>query len=298
MIDLETRLRETMDRHAPSAGSREMPANTSSRVGRRRAAAIVTTISVAVAFLVGAAGLARYLSDGPARQRPAAEGTAAIPTPAPGVTYVTPAPFADLAPGDWPRVEVGGVDDPYVDREVGDDEVSTAKVVVASGSVEGVEWTMTAFGADRTNVGNIGWGTCGELFLGDMGTNGGVRVCTNVAGDPGQRDLRIAGSSFGTGPVSAYAGIVSDRVERVVFDLADGSSTEADLVEGPRTLGARFFVLFVPNDAAGTVSALDDGGATIATEPLCIDGPATADEVTMCGNGAAWAASAVSIEPH
>ena len=297
-MDLETRLQETLDRHAPSPMSRPMPANIPSRVTRRRTAALVTTVAVAVAVVLGTMGLFRYLSDGSAEQRPAAEGTAAIPTPEIGVTYVTPAPFADLAPGEWPRVRVGGVEDPYVDREVGDDEVSTAKVVVDSGFVEGVPWSVTAFGVDHTSVGNLGWGTCGELFLGDLGDNGGVRFCTQVAGDPGQHDLRIAGASFGTGPVSAYAGIVSDRVERVVFDFTDGSSRHADPVDGPGALGARFFVLFVPNEAAGRVSALDASGATIATEPLCIGGPATRDEVTMCGNGAAWAASAVSSEPH
>ena len=297
MIDLETRLRETMDHHAPSPTSRLMPPRTPARVLRRRTVVIGTTVVMAVAIVAGMAGLYRHLSGGRV-VRPAAEGTAAIPTPEPGVTFVTPAPFADLAPGEWPDVRVGGVEDPYVDREVGDDEVSTDKVVVASGLVEGVEWSMTAFGVDHTAIGNLGWGTCGELFVGDLGDNGGVRLCTNVAGDPGQRDLRIAGASFGTGPVSAYAGIVSDRVGSVAFGFADGSSLEADLVDGPTRLGARFFVLFVPNDATGTITAFDPTGATIATEPLCIGGPAAADQVTMCGNGAAWAASAVTSEPH
>ena len=296
-MDLETRLREAMDRRTEGIGTRSMPAGTATRVRRRRALGVAMAAALAIALAGGVTGLVRLMADRHATQ-PAAEATASIPTPEPGVTYVTPAPFAQLGPGEWPDVRRGGVSDPYVDREVGDDEVLTDKVVIASGYVEGTEWSMTAFAADHSGIGNIGWGTCAELFLGDLGDNGGVRLCTNVEGDPGQRDLRIAGTSFGTGPVTAYAGIVSDAVAGVVFDLADGSRVPADLVDGPKALGGRYFVLFVPNDAAGTVSALDAAGSPIASEPLCVGAPAPRDEVTTCGNGAAWAASAVSSEPH
>ena len=296
-MDLETKLRETMDRRTEGVRARTMPAGTVARVRRRRAVGVAVAAALAIAFVGGVTGLVRFTADRPASE-PAAEATAAIPTPEPGVTYVTPAPFADLGPGEWPDVRWGGVSDPYVDREMGDDEVLTDKVVVASGYVEGTEWSMTAFGADRSGVGNIGWGTCGELFLGELGDKGGIRLCTNVEGDPGQRDLRIAGASFGTGPVTAYAGIVSDAVAGVVVDLADGSRGTVDLVDGPNALDARYFVLWVPNDATGTVSAVDLAGAPIASEPLCVSAPAPQDEVTTCGNGAAWAASAVSSEPH
>lgn len=296
-MDLETRLRETIDRRTEGVGMRSMPPGTVARVRRRRAVGLVVAAALAIVFLGGVSGLLHITADRSIGQ-PAAEGTASIPTPEPGITFVTPAPFAALGPGEWPDVVSGGVEDPYVDREIGDDEVLTNKVVVGAGSVEGVEWSMTAFAAAHSGVGNIGWGTCAELFLGDLGDNGGVRLCTNVEGDPGQRDLRIAGTSFGSGPVTAYAGIVSDRVETVVFELSDGSRTTADLVNGPNALGARYFVLWVPNDAAGTVTALDASGASTASERLCVGAPAPQDEVTMCGNGAAWAASAVAAEPH
>jgi hypothetical protein len=296
-MDLETRLRETMDRRTEGVGIRSMPPGTVARVRRRRAVGLFVAAALAIAFLGGVSGLVHITADRSVGQ-PAAESTASIPTPEPGVTFVTPGPFADLRPGEWPDVESGGVEDPYVDREIGDDEVLTDKIVVASGYVEGVEWSMTAFGADHSGVGNIGWGTCGELFAGDLGDNGGVRLCTNVEGDPGQRDLRIAGTSFGTGPVTAYAGIVSDRVDHVVFEFEDGSHRTVEPVGGPTGLDARYFVLWVPNDAAGTVSALDARGTSIATEPLCVGAPAPQDEVTACGNGAAWSVSAVVSEPH
>jgi hypothetical protein len=296
-MDLETKLRETMDRQTEGIGARSMPPGTVARVRRRRALGLVVAAALAVACVGGVSGLIRVTADRSSGQ-PAAEGTASIPTPEPGITFVTPAPFANLGPGEWPNVRSGGVKDPYVDREIGDDEVLTDKIVVASGDVEGVEWSMTAFAADHSGLGNIGWGTCAELFLGDLGDNGGVRLCTNVEGDPGQRDLRIAGTSFGSGPVTAYAGIVSDQVDRVVFDLSDGTRTTADLANGPNGLDARYFVLWVPNDATGTVSAMDASGASIASEPLCVSAPAPQDEVTMCGNGAAWAASAVVSEPR
>ena len=79
MIDLENRLRETMDRRSPSPTVHPMPANTASRVLRRRAAAVATTMAFAIAFVVGAAGLFRYLSTGPAEQQPAGEATVAMP---------------------------------------------------------------------------------------------------------------------------------------------------------------------------------------------------------------------------
>lgn len=282
-MNLETRLRETMDRHAPSLAPREMPPGTASRVYRRRAAAIATTAALTTALVAGVAGLYRYLSGGPAI-RPAAEQTVARPsTTESGVTYAGPAPFAHLAPGEWPTVEVGGVERPYVDRESG---AELDKTVVASGYVEGTEWTMTAFAVH-------GSGTCGELFLGETGDYGGVRFCSD-GGEPGQMDLRIAGTSFGLGPLTAYTGVISDAVDRVVFELADGSRKAADLLQAPPGLDARSFVLFVPRDAAGRVVALDADGALVASEPLCVDSPALLEQVTSCGNGLSTTFSAVS----
>jgi hypothetical protein len=289
VIDLETRLLETMDRHAPSPASRSMPASTTWRVIRRRAAAIATTLAVAVAFVVGAAGLFRFLSTGAAEQRPAGEATVAMPSPTePDVTYVTPGPFADLAPGEWPRVQAGGVDDPYVDRVTGEEDLD--KTVVSSGLVEGTEWSMTAFAVH-------GWGTCGELFLGDLGDYGGVRYCSRVDSEPGQTDLRVAGTSFGLGPITAYTGVVSRAVDRVVLELADGSRRPVELVNSPDGLSDRSFVAFVPIDARGRVVAFDAGGGRVAAEPLCVGSPAPLEQVTSCGNGLATNFSAVSGQP-
>jgi hypothetical protein len=288
VIDLESRLLETMDRHAPSPGSRSMPASTTSRVIRRRAAAIATTLAVAVAFVVGTAGLFRYLSAGSAGRQPAGEATVAMPSPTePGVTFITPAPLAKLGPREWPSVEIGGVEDPYVDREVG---VELDKTVVASGLVEGIEWSMTAFAQHR-------WGTCGELFLGDWGDYGGVRFCSRVGSEPGQTDLRVAGTSFGLGPLTAYTGVVSPTVDRVVVELADGSRRSADLVKAPEGMDDRSFVVFVPIDAGGRVVAFDASGGRVAAEPLCVGSPAPVEQVTSCGNGLATNFSAVSSQP-
>lgn len=285
MIDLETRLRETMEAHAPSPVSRPMPANTAFRVVRRRAASIATTMALAVAFVLGAAGLFRYLSSGPTAQQPAAEATVAMPSPTEaGVTYVTPAPFADLGPGEWPTVEIGGVKDPYVDREVGAD---LNKSVVASGFVEGTEWSLTTYAAP-------GSGTCGELFVGEMGDDGGVRFCSQVPDQPGQSDLRIAGTSFGLGPVTAYAGVASPAVVRVELELVDGSHRTVEFA--PR-LDARVFVLFVPIDAAGRIVAFDRSGERLASEPMCVGSPAPVEQVTGCGNGLSTTFSAVSAQP-
>lgn len=298
-MDLETKLRDMMDRRIDGIGARSMPPGTVARVRRRRARGVAVVTVVAIAFAAGLTGLIRITANRPT-SRPAAEVTVAIPPATePGVTYVTPAPFANLGPGEWPHVRLGGVDVPYVDREEGEEAtLSTDKVAIASGYVEGVEWSMTAFGVDHPDSGTLGWETCGELFLADMGDDGGVRFCTNVLGEPGQRDLRIAGASFGMGPVTAYTGIVSDKVESVVFAFADGSRTSADLIDGHPEVGSRYFVLFVPNDAAGRVVAREAVGSPVATEPLCVRDVAPQEEVTACGNGVAWVASAVSSEPH
>lgn len=287
-MDLETRLSETLDRHAPAPRPRSMPQDTTARVHRRRARSIATTTVLAVAFVVGAAGLFRYLSEGPAVQQPAGEATVAMPTPTePGVTEVTPAPFADLAPGAWPNVEVGGVQDPYVDRTAGD---GLDKTVVASGLVEGVEWSMTAFVLD-------GPGTCGELFLGDLGDDGGVRFCSRAESEPGQTDLRTAGTSFGLGPVTAYTGVVSPAVDRVVLELDDGSRRSLELLNAPDEMRDRLFVAFVPIDAGGRLLAFDADGGRLAAEPLCVGSPAPLEQVTSCGNGLARTYSAVSAQP-
>jgi len=287
-MDLETRLRDTLDRHAPSsAASRPMPADTASRVTRRRALSIATTMMLAVALVAGAAGLYRYLAVGSAVQQPAGEATVAMPTPTePGVTIETPAPFADLAPGEWPNVEVGGVLDPYVDRTAGD---GLDKTVVASGLVEGVEWSLTAFALD-------GSGTCGELFLGDLGDDGGVRFCSRVQGQPGQTDLRTSGTSFGLGPVTAYTGVVSPAVDRVLLELDDGSHRSLELANAPG-LGDRLFVAFVPIDAGGRLMAFGADGGRLAAERLCVGSPAPLQQVTSCGNGLAMTYSAVSAQP-
>jgi hypothetical protein len=288
MMDLEARLRETMDRQVPSPTLRPMRPGTASRVVRRRAAAIATTMAVAVALVAGAAGLFRYLSAGSAVPQPAAEATVTMPSPTePGVTYVTPAPFANLAPGQWPDAEAGGLEDPYVDRESG---AELGKAVVASGIVEGTEWSMTSFAVH-------GWGTCGELFLGDWGDYGGVRFCSHVASEPGQTDLRIAGTSFGLGPITAYAGVVSGVVDRVVYEAADGSHRSVDLVQAAPGLDARSFVLFVPIDATGRFVAFGADGSRVAAESLCVGSPAPVEQVAACGNGLATTYSAVSALP-
>src|SRR5262245_41464429 len=259
-----------------------MPPGTASRVARRRAAAIATATAVVVALVVGAAGLYGYLSEGSATE-PAGEATAVMPSPT-GPEVTTPTPFADLAPGEWPDVTNGGVRHAYVDRTTGD---GLDKQVVASGTVEGAEWSQTAFAVD-------GWGACGELFLGETGEYGGVRFCSAVPTEPGQTDLRIAGTSFGLGPVTVYAGVASDAIDRVVFEFDDGSRRAADLADAPSGLDERSFVLFVPNDASGRVIGLGPDGARVAEEPLCVGTTAAPDQVAGCGNGLAMTFSAVS----
>ncbi|MGH2637232.1 MAG: hypothetical protein ACRDHU_13945 [Actinomycetota bacterium] len=280
--DLEIRVRATLEQHARPAALRRMPPETVRRVRIRRAGAVLCVAIAISAALAGVVTLAQ-VAPGTGR-RPASVVTVAIPSPPePGTTYVTPAPFSDLEAGEWPQAVEGGVEVPYIDREVGED---LDKHVLRSGHVETTVWSVTAFLSDGD--------PCAELFLGETGDYGGFRVCGR---DGAHSELLVGGASFGAGPVTAYLGITAPNVDRVVLRLSGGSSRRVDLVDGPRGIDAGFFVVFVPNEVDGEI-VVQTGVREVGAESLCVGPPASVESVAACGSGLVWAASAVGSDPH
>jgi hypothetical protein len=206
-------------------------------------------------------------------------------TPPKGV----PAP----APGAWPDVTYGGSFAPYVDHEVSasgvlDPGVVGQKTPVEWGTVQGVPWSLTAFdvrnaGAWRGDAGPDGEpGPAGEIFLGADGRFGGsgLALYSRVPWRPS--DLGVTGAIFGSGPLTVYAGVVSDRVVRVEFRFDDGTVRTPDLVRGPADVDASYFVLWVPNGARGEILALSSGGSIVASSSMCAPGSVASDANAGC----------------
>ncbi len=220
---------------------------------------------------------------------------------APRVSQLTPTssdPAGGIeppAPGEWPETVLGGDFEPYVDhvmdeQGVLDPGIVTPKTPIIWGTVQGVPFSVTAFKVD-------GWGDwtgsggpdgepgpAGELFLGALGVYGGVSLALNADAPWQPNDLGMDEIGFGSGPLTAYAGVVSERVAAVEFRFADGQTRSVDLVPGPDGVKASYFILWAPNDLGGEVVALAEDGATLERRTLCL--PAAdleSDAISSCG---------------
>lgn len=198
-----------------------------------------------------------------------------------------------LEPGAWPEVTIGGDFTPYVDHVVGADGALDAgvvgeKVVIAYGTVQGIPWSLTAFdvrdgGGWTGNAGPDGEpGPAGELFLGAGGMFGGGGLALYGTTPWQANALGASGFGFGAARLTAYAGVVSTRVERVEVHLADGEVRTVSLIDGPAGVEARYFVLWAPNDAAGRIVAFDAEGAEIDDQLMCVTLP-DQDSTSSCG---------------
>lgn len=185
----------------------------------------------------------------------------------------------DLAPGEWPDVTLGGDFTPYVDHVVESDGrldagVVGEKVVIAYGTVEGVPWSLTAFnvrdgGGWTGNAGPDGQpGPAGELFLGAGGVFGGGGLALYATTPWQPNDLGASGFGFDAGGFIAYAGVVSPRVVNVEVRLIDGETRTIPLIDGPEGVDARYFILWVPDNATGRIVALNGSGAEIDDQVL------------------------------
>jgi hypothetical protein len=185
------------------------------------------------------------------------------------------------APGEWPDVVLGGDFEPYVDHEVGaggvlDPGVVTSKEPIIWGTVQGVPFSLTAFNVDGSGdwIGHGGPngepGPAGELFLGAGGRygGGGLALYRSTPWEPS--DLGLRGFGFGAGPLTAYAGVVSQRVAAVEFRFEDGQVRSVEPVPGPPGVEAGYVLLWAPNDLGGEVVALAEDGSVLQRSTLCL----------------------------
>jgi hypothetical protein len=185
------------------------------------------------------------------------------------------------APGEWPDVVPGGNFEPYVDHELGpggvlDPGVVTPKRPIIWGTVQGVPFSLTAFNVDGSGdwVGNGGPngepGPAGQLFLGSGGRHGGGGFALYRSTPWEPSDLGLRGFGFGAGPLTAYVGVVSQRVAAVDFRFEDGQVRSVEPVPGPPGVEAGYFLLWAPNDLGGEVVALAEDGSVLQSSTLCL----------------------------
>jgi hypothetical protein len=294
MSHLEDLIRSTLDTRAPITGVRTIPQGTLRRIRVRQAVSSVIASVIVAALAVGAFEAFSIPFD---RSRPAdgpgdAEIVPAPPQGAPTWDRVEAPP-----PGSWPDVTHGALQDGYVDRTVGEGaSVLVDKTVVAAGWVQGVPWSLVALEQDGEGA---TWhpaapGPCGELFLGAWGDDGGAGFCLRMDDTVGSPAMSAVGIVWGVGPLSAYAGVVTDAVDRVEVVLGSGDTRAVPLVEGPRGMTGRLFALFVPNGARGTIVARSADGDVVARQPLCAADLIVPEDATGgCGEGLMGPASPV-----
>lgn len=205
------------------------------------------------------------------------------------------------APGEWPRVSRGDLSDAYVDRTEGE-QVSFVvdKTAIDAGRVQDEPWSLVAL--EQNGSGAL-WseaapGPCGELFLGSWGDDGGASFCLRLDGMEGTPAMTSTGIVWGVGPITAYAGVVTNSVDRIEIELEGGESRRVPLLDGPPGVSGRSFVVFVPNGARGSLVAYAASGTVIGRDPLCaarLDVPE--DTIGSCGNGLVSSSSPVVSGP-
>jgi hypothetical protein len=174
-----------------------------------------------------------------------------------------------LAAGDWPSVTYGGAFEPYIDHEatangVVDPGVVGDKTVIAYGTVQGAPWSLVAYNL-RDSDAPSGLNPASQLFITGVGGGDGALYETT----PWQPNDLGAGRMHGDHQnFDSIAGVVSTRIGSVRLELSDGTSREPDLIAGPAGVDARYFVLFVPDDASGRLVAFDAAGREI--EQMCL----------------------------
>ena len=106
------------------------------------------------------------------------------------------------------------------------------------------------------------------------------------------------GIVWGVGPITAYAGVATSRVDRIELDLVAGGSRRVPLLDGPPGVSGRFFVVFVPNGARGSVVAYGASGEVVGRDGLCAAQLEVPEDATgTCGNGVVSSSSPVVSGP-
>lgn len=268
MSDLETKVRRSLERHAGAPHIRAMPRRTKRAIRLRQslvAGSAFVVILVLTAGLVGVNGAFRGEGAVP---------RASVVVPAPSISGTAPvwAPIEAPASGAWPAVTRTDLVGAYIDRTVGeDDSIVVGKTPVDAGTVQDVPWSLVALvqNGEGAMWGPAAPGPCAELYVGPAGENGGGGVCLRLDTTKERPDLSVGGVVWGMGPLTAYTGVATTRVERLTFEGSDGSERPVRLLSLGGSVQARFFAIFVPNDARGHLVAYDRSGTVLDRAPLC-----------------------------
>jgi hypothetical protein len=290
MNDLEERIRATLDRRAGTSAIRTMPPGTRARIRPRQTGSALVAFATALAFSF----VTFQLFSTPSGASRTANGGNDVEV------EVVPAPQdPDLswswdgvdppAPGEWPDVTHGDLSDAYVDLSEGEAASFVVdKTPIDAGRVQDVPWSLVAL---EQNGNGALWsdaspGPCGELFLGSWGDDGGGHFCLRLDAMEGSPEMSSIGIVWGVGPITAYAGVATSRVDRIELELVGGGSRRVRLLDGPPGVSGRLFVVFVPNGARGRVVAYGPSGEIVGRDVLCaaqLDVPA--DATGACGTG-------------
>jgi len=240
--DLEDRVRQELRWHAGSEPFRPMPTGTPRRVHRRQARAVVAAALTVLVVVAAGVSLARVIPGG-GETEPAGTGTPSANG------YVAPSPSF----GPWPVVTFGGDFTPYLGPDNG-----THRTVIAYGRVDGIPWSEVAY---------RGEGLASRCLGLSVRKDGGTFCPDTVPPTPPGIDLDSLGAGA-SGPIG-YWGVVAPTVASLEVRLDDGESRPIRILPGPAGAGNRYFVLFPPPRAPGTVVAMDADGNVIGHLPLC-----------------------------
>jgi hypothetical protein len=300
MNDLEGRIRATLDQRAKASAIRTMPPGTRRRIRSRQAGAAFVVFATAMAFSFVAFAL--FSTPSGASRTAAGEDEVVVVQPPRGLDPSLYLHDVDPpAPGEWPDVTRGDLSDAYVDySEEEAASIVVDKTAIDAGRVQDEPWSLVAL---EQNGNGALWsegapGPCGELYLGSWGDDGGGSFCLRLDDMEGAPEMTSMGIVWGVGPITAYAGVATSRVDRIELDLVGRGSRLVPLLNGPPGVNARYFVVFVPNGARGSVLAYGGSGEVLGRNALCaaqLEVPA--DATGTCGNGVVSSASPVVAGP-
>jgi len=301
MNDIEARIRATLHDRVGSTAIRTMPSGTRRRIRSRQAGAALVAIATLVAFSF----VTFQMFSTPSASRTADgknETEIVVVQPPRGLDASLDLHDVDPpAPGEWPDVARGDLSHAYVDYTEGEEASFVVdKTAIDAGRVQDEPWSLVAL--EQNGEGEL-WseaspGPCGELYLGSWGDDGGGSFCLRLDDLKGAPEMTSMGIVWGVGPITAYAGVTTSRVHHIGLELVGGGSRSVPLLDGPPGVAGRFFVVFVPNGARGSVVAYGASGEVVGRDALCaaqLEVPA--DATGTCGNAVASSASPVVSGP-
>jgi hypothetical protein len=312
---LERLIADVLDQKA-LVSPRPMPPGTTLRVRTRQGMTALLAIGLTIAVVIASTGLVSALRRPVARPgdrqivHPPTVGVLPSPQATAPLNDATEAPRSGSTSEDTRAVSVYSWE-PYTDQVEGQEAyLVTQKHVVAYGHVKGLEWSLAAY-ETRAYTGplerDFKGGPCGDLYIGDQGDYGGMTFCLHT--DETAADAQFAMAGFGNGyvpegfdpaigpPISGYAGIVGDAVDRVELRLSNGETQDLALHRGPAGVEGRYFVVFVDDAAEGRIVALAPDGSELARGGLCLGPVPQSPDNLGCGKGLHGVSSVVTIGP-